>query len=167
MKTKLILLSISVFVLTSYDPVMDYEPVTYQPILLEREVLENSLRFESMPGMIEDAGKIYVYQDYLFINDRFKGVYVYDNSSPKSPKQVGMIKIPGCIDIAIKDNILYADNAVDLIAVDISDARNPQEVKRIKEVFPELAPPGQNYLPYTFSREERPAETVIIDWIEQ
>ena len=152
--------------LTSYDPVFDYAPDNFKPILLERSILENSVKYEA-PQTVKKPGKIYSYKKYILLNEKYKGIHVFDNSSPESPQNIGFIRIPGCIDMAVKDSVLYADNAVDLIAVDITNIKSPKVVKRIVEVFPELKPPGQDWIPYAYAKESRPEKTVIIEWIEE
>jgi hypothetical protein len=42
------------------------------------------------PREMETTGKIYVYQQYLFINEPEKGVHIFDNSSPNSPINLGL-----------------------------------------------------------------------------
>ena len=75
------------------------------------------------------------------------------------------ITIPGCVDIAIKGNILYSDNAIDLVAIDISSgAVNLEVVKRIKDVFPEHKPPDGKSLQQEFLKGNRPENTLIIGW---
>lgn len=87
------------------------------------------------PVPIERSGKIYVYGDYIFVNDQFKGVHVVDNSNPKNPKKIAFIKIPGNVDISIKDNFLYADSITDLLVLDISDIHQIKMVKRLENVL--------------------------------
>lgn len=87
------------------------------------------------PVPIERSGKIYVYGDYIFVNDQFKGVHVVDNSNPKNPKKIAFIKIPGNVDISIKDNFLYADSITDLLVLDISDVHQIKMVKRLENVL--------------------------------
>ena len=77
---------------------------------------------------LERPGKIFLYNSLILINDFEKGIHVYDNSNPSSPSHVAFINIPGNVDIAVRDNILYVDSYVDLVAIDISD---PTEVKEI------------------------------------
>lgn len=167
MEKKIItILAFNAILLASYYPVPEEPMHEYKPILLDRDVLETSVEYKSSKDIV-DAGKIYLFQDYIFINEKYKGVHVINNSNAQSPQMVGFILIPGCIDIAVKDSILYADNAVDLIAVDISDIENPKEVKRLKEIFPELMPPGRDWIPYQYLPENRPAETVIVEWIKE
>ncbi len=87
------------------------------------------------PVAIQEAGKIYTKGNLLFINDRGRGVHVFDNSDPAAPQAISFINIPRNFDIAIKDNILYADNGPDLIAVDISNPENAQLTKRIENAY--------------------------------
>jgi len=80
-------------------------------------------------------GKIYIKDHYIFVGDVNLGVHVIDNTDPRTPRKIAFIQIYGNHDISIKDNILYADNLQDLVAVDISDLNNPVEVKRIEGVY--------------------------------
>ena len=87
------------------------------------------------PRSLEKPGRIYIYGDYLFINDVRKGIHVVDNSNPANPVFLNFINIPGNEDLAVNDNILYADSYVDLLAFDIT---NPKQIKlknRVKDVF--------------------------------
>ena len=73
---------------------------------------------------LTSIGKIYIKDQYLFINEKLTGVHVYDNTDPSNPKTVGFIDIPGNIDIAIKGSALYADIATGLVTLDITDLQN-------------------------------------------
>lgn len=87
------------------------------------------------PRDLETPGRIYIYGDYLFINDVKRGIHVVDNSNPASPVFLNFINIPGNEDLAVYNDILYADSYVDLLAFDIS---NPKQVKfknRVNDVF--------------------------------
>ena len=86
------------------------------------------------------VGKIYFYQDYILVNEKYEGIHIIDNSDPSNPQSTNFICIPGNIDIAVKDDILYADSYTDLIAIDISDIGNIQIVKRFEDVFPWVLP---------------------------
>ncbi|MFT6528764.1 MAG: hypothetical protein ACJAZB_000396 [Psychrosphaera sp.] len=68
---------------------------------------------------VDNAAKIIIYHDYLFVNDRFKGTHVFDNSEPATPKHIAYFRIVGNQDIAIKDNILYLDSYTDIVAIDL------------------------------------------------
>jgi len=125
-----------VFVLWSCnDDDIQYETVNVAiPQVMSKAEFRNSV--EILPSQtIDEAGKIYVYQDYIFVNDEFKGVHIIDNSNPASPQQISSIKIPGNVDISIKDNYLFADSSIDLLVFDISNINNIQMVERLEDVF--------------------------------
>jgi len=59
---------------------------------------------------------------------------------------------------------VYADNAVDLVAFTF-DGNGIQVLDRNRDVFPELSPPDlSGYIPFEFTKEERPENTVIVRW---
>lgn len=87
------------------------------------------------PKPISQAGKIYAYGNYIFINDKFEGVHVIDNTNPSSPEAIAYIKIPGNEDISVKNNYLYADSAIDLLVFDISDIHNIELIGNLENVF--------------------------------
>lgn len=101
------------------------------------------------PRNIKESGKIYAWQDLIFINDRNEGVHIIDNSDPYNPKKLKFLNIPRNMDIAIKDSKLYADSGMDLVVFDISDINNIKESTRVEDVFPNYfyaAPTGASYV---------------------
>ncbi|MBN1181209.1 MAG: hypothetical protein JXB49_02910 [Bacteroidales bacterium] len=110
------------------------------PVYLSYEDLRSSVKSTTIIPEIAQPGKIYFYNDYIFINEYQKGVHVIDNSDPSSPQTVTFINIPGNVDIAIKSDILYADSYVDLVVIDISDLNNVIERNRIINAFPYTIP---------------------------
>lgn len=87
------------------------------------------------PTPIVESGKIYAYQDYIFVNDVNRGFHVLDNSNPANPQSIAFIKLEGNYDISIKDDRLYADSYGDLVILDISDITNIKEAKRIENAI--------------------------------
>lgn len=104
------------------------------PITMSTEEFKNSVDIVA-PRPIDESGKIYAYQDYIFVNDKFKGVHVIDNSDPISPKKISFIKIAGNVDISVKGNFLYADSLTDLIVLDISEINAIKIVNRLENVL--------------------------------
>ncbi|MDX2195919.1 MAG: hypothetical protein NW207_05835 [Cytophagales bacterium] len=145
---------------TTDYPVQQYEP--YKPILVTRTVLETSIKNASPRGLSE-IGKFYFKDNIIFIVEKYKGIHVINNSNPAKPENVTFIVMLGCIDICIKNNILYADNAVDLVGVDIADIYHVKEVSRERNVFPELTPPDGSYY---YAKDGRPKNTVIIQFVK-
>lgn len=138
MKKHLLLIFISVAIgLTSCEKTDDSKYADYlvaRPLTMTMEEFKNGVDVIS-PLPIEESGKIYAYQDYIFVNDKYRGVHVIDNSDPSSPKKVSFIKIAGNVDISVKDNYLYADSLTDLIVLDISDVNNIEIVNRLENVL--------------------------------
>jgi hypothetical protein len=89
------------------------------------------------PQPIESLFKIYYKDDYLFVGEAQKGVHVIDNTDPLNPERIRFIQIIGNSDIAIKGNILYANNLSDLVAINITDLENIEVISRQENVFPQ------------------------------
>jgi len=142
-----------------------YSNTGYEPVLMKRAALEKSIAADS-PRSLQNPMKIYFKDNYIFISEKYKGIHVIDNSDKTAPKNITFITVPGCIDMAVKNNTLYADNAVDLVAIDISNISNVKEVSRIKHVFPELTPPGNFSVPAKYQVGNRPENTIIVEWIK-
>ncbi len=87
------------------------------------------------PAPIKESGKIYAYQDYIFVNDKYRGVHVVDNSDPTNPKKIAFIEIDGNVDISVKGDYLYADSITDLVVLDISNIDDIKMVNRLEDVL--------------------------------
>lgn len=109
------------------------------PVYLTYDELRAAVKSDS-PRTIQNPGKIYFKDNYIFINELMKGVHVIDVSNPATPVSVAFISIPGNVDMAIKENTLFADSYVDLVAIDLSDVANMHEVGRVKDVLPYVIP---------------------------
>jgi len=141
MKRKLITLLFLVIVsFTSCDNKDDVDDSKYAeylvatPITIAKSEFKNSVDVIS-PLPIDESGKIYAYKEYIFINDKYKGVHVIDNSNPNSPRKIAFIKIAGNVDISVKDDYLYADSLADLIVLDISNISDIKQVNRLENVL--------------------------------
>lgn len=135
----------------------------YKPIVMSRTQLVVSIKVLEARE-INRPGKIYYKSGYIFMTEQYKGVHIIDNRDVTNPTNIAFIRVPGCVDIAAKNNTLYVDNAVDLVALDISNLDNIREVSRQIKVFPELPPPDLSYVPGRFSEGNRPQNSVIVGW---
>lgn len=107
---------------------------------------------------VKAPGKIFLYGNYIFLNEVDKGVHVIDNSNPAKPLNIGFIKIPGNLDIAVKGNTLYADMYTDLLAIDITNPREATFKNSVPKVFPDRQY-GFGFSPDTTQ--------MIVDWIKK
>jgi hypothetical protein len=95
--------------------------------------------FGSKPASeINNPGKIYIFGKYLFVNETGKGIHIIDNTNPASPQNISFINIPGNVDMAVRNNILFADCYVDLLAIDITDPRNVTLASRYEGFYKNL-----------------------------
>lgn len=133
---------------TLFEPVYKLPEEMRQPIVTEA------------PRALENPGKIYYYQDFMFINELRKGIHIVDNRNPASPTPIAFINIPGNVDMAVRNNILYADNYVDLVSLDITTPSNPVYLSRTESVFPNAFPFTQG-LGYTVEYRETPTTRVV------
>lgn len=88
------------------------------PVYLSYEELRRSTSYAE-PRPIASLGRLYVYQDRLFINSRNEGIHVIDNRDPAAPVNIAFIAIPGNTELEISDDFLYADSYIDLVTMDL------------------------------------------------
>ena len=112
----------------------------------------------SQPVMLKEPGKIYLYGQYIFLNEINKGVHIINNANPSSPVNVAFINIPGNLDIAVKGNTLYADLYTDLLSIDITNPLQAKLTKVLPRIFPEREY-GTGFNP--------DSTMIIVDWIRK
>ena len=151
------LLSVVIGIWLLYTSFSDYDNRSYLPVFMSRSDLEQSVSYQSGSRKMENPGKIYYKAPYVFINEKYKGIHVINNSDPAHPAPEGFIVAPGCIDMAVKGNILYLDNAVDLVAFDLL---SKQTTKRIRNVFPEPVSPDNDVFYFNIDRED----FILVGW---
>ena len=109
----------------------------YAPIYKKLTDVRAEMKSEAARPL-ENTGKIYVYGQYIFMNEVHKGIHVIDNSNPASPKNISFINIPGNVDIAVKGNYLYADCYSDIVVFDISNPVQVNVAKFLDNAIPEV-----------------------------
>lgn len=107
-----------------------FDPVYVKPELLRQKIAA------SVSKELVTTGKIYVYGDYLLINEPDLGIHVVDNKIPSSPKFISFLKIPGNSDLAVRNGLLYADSYIDLVILDLKNPLDVKEVYRVESAFP-------------------------------
>jgi hypothetical protein len=153
-----------VLVLVAFNSCVDEYTEIYtanSPVYMTYENLREAVKTTSARDLV-NPGKIYFKDGYIFVNEMLKGIHIIDNRQPQNPQKIGFIEIPGNADIAIKNNTLYADSYIDLVAIDISNVTAPKEVSRVQKVFPYTTPPVEDE-EYPMAKVEED-EGVVIDW---
>jgi hypothetical protein len=102
----------------SYE-IAGYRPI-YGPTSLQKIELTES-------RAVTNPGKIYSYKKYLLVNELNEGIHLFDNLDPKNPKPIGFIRIVGNSDMAIKDDVLYADHMGNIVALRLNEFSQIEE----------------------------------------
>jgi hypothetical protein len=164
-KTQLLLLFLFIFALAC-RPAPDepteripFDGTGYRPVYASAEEVN---KIETVAAReLTDPGKIYVFDPYLFINEKGKGIHIIDNKDPRKPKNLSFISIPSNYDIAVKDQWLYADNLGSLLVFDISNPLTPKLAKRVENAVPVYNyPPFQN----VYFECADPQKGVVVGW---
>ncbi|KIM09320.1 MAG: hypothetical protein KU28_01455 [Sulfurovum sp. PC08-66] len=108
----------------------------YEPVYMSYDTLRTNYPKLSTHD-IAKTGKIVLYNNYLYVTEPNVGIHVYDNQDPANPQKKAFIELPGSVDSAIKDGMLYADSFIDLVVIDISTIAegNITLVSRLEDVF--------------------------------
>lgn len=165
MKIKnLVILVVGLFFCVSCDT-NEYEIVTVAtPEYMSLIAFRSSADIKP-PQQIDESGKIYVYNNYVFVNDVDAGIHIIDNSNPENPRKIAFINIIANKDMEVKGDYLYADSLMDLLVFDISDKENIQEVARLKDVFPNyIQTPFIENLFFDYGDRGYQQDEIIVGW---
>jgi hypothetical protein len=159
---KLLLLALGIaLILQSCCREQNTTYVKKAPVYMTRAELNSSVK--TVPAQdLKTPGKIYRYNNLLFVNEYYKGVHIIDNTNPSAPRKIGFINILGNTDIAVSGHYLYADNATDLIVMDITNPQNPVITKREMNVFPNNMQNTQTATRYTLPID--PNAGICVGW---
>jgi hypothetical protein len=136
MKNKIIKLSLIIVLIVSFscyvgEPYIARFPAGtvqgYRPVYATQA--EAQIEWQTARAL-NKPGKIYVYNNYLLVNEKLEGVHVFDNSNPANPVSVGFLRVPGSTDMAIEGDVLYVNHINDLVALQFSDFETIEEISR-------------------------------------
>lgn len=135
------------------------------PGLSPRYIPESELGniYNMPPQNVENAGVIYLLNDWLFMVEQKKGIHVFEVSDTSNPVNLTFIRIPAVNDFTINGNTLFADNGPNIVSIDITDIFHVQVLATIPNSFqPYLFPPLYNG-PFECADPEK---GVVIEWVD-
>ncbi len=106
-------------------------PIYAQP----SEMNNTAITFTTVQPTV-DAGKIYIYGQYVIQNEQYKGFHIIDQSNPSNPIKVGFLNVPYSTEISIKNNHIYTNSNSDLVVINIANIMQPTVVQRVPNAFP-------------------------------
>lgn len=139
-----------------------------KPVFMSADVFRSSVKVTTQPEEITQQGKICFYEGYLYISEPGKGIHIIDNRNSASPAPVGFIELLGNADVAIRNNMLYADSFIDLVWFDISNPALPVVKNRLENVFPQAYPPiVEGYIDSEMCNSEEAKTSIIVGWTQE
>lgn len=143
MKSKYTSIFLLVFMLYACVPSSEktYTYLVNEPIYMDINEFRNSVAITQDTHPITSYGKISYYKGFLFVSEPQKGIHIINNTNPNNPYIVGYIELLGNADIAIKNDILYADSYIDLVWFNITNPSIPVYEGRLENAFEEAFPP--------------------------
>jgi len=124
------------------------------------------MHFSQLPPQpIINAGKIMVYNNYLFLGEVNKGIHIIDISDTLNPVKVSFLNIPGNKDLSAQNNRLYADNGPHFLVLDITNINSVTLVQRMLNYFQ-----PSEYFPANYSGRFECADYStgwLVDWSEE
>ncbi|GAB3956827.1 hypothetical protein GCM10028805_47770 [Spirosoma harenae] len=142
-----------------YAPAPPQSGDTYRPIYASYAAVREIQTLAPQP--LKNVGKIYVKDNFMYINEIGSGIHIVDNRNPEKPVQIAFLGILGNQELAIKDSTLYADNVTDLVALNIANPLNIKLVKRVENAFEYSAYPLATNIRFECAD---PAKGAVIRW---
>ncbi|PPK86095.1 hypothetical protein CLV84_3012 [Neolewinella xylanilytica] len=136
------------------------ETLTYtawHPVVISAQEWRTDEFSLTSPDQVCDPSGFYVYGDILFVLDRSKGLHIIDNADNANPRPLHFLHIPGGEGISVRNDMLYVNQYVDLLAFDISDPTEPVFLSRTENVFDAQS---------NFATGVMGNGDVTVDWIE-
>lgn len=139
-----------------------YTYKVFEPVYQTRAELLAAIKTQPAKAL-RKTGKIYAVDQYILVNEINEGIHVIDNSNPSNPQNISFISIPGNVDMAVRDKVLYADAATDLLALDFSNPEAVNIIKHLENVFQ----PNQVFLTNGTTVAPDPSKGVVISYKER
>lgn len=166
-KLKFILFGVLAIILTACES-GETVKVTYkinEPVFMNKTAFRSSVKVKTQAEDIQKLGKICFYDGYLYISEPEKGIHIIDNRNPSNPLNIGFIEVLGNADLAIRNNMLYADSYVDLVWFDITNPATPVLKDRLKDIFPTALPIMENFYGYDYNQVTEGKDTcIVVGW---
>jgi hypothetical protein len=132
----------------------------YEAVIMNRQDFENTVGTFASQDIIK-SGKIYIFENLLFISEVNDGFHVFNYQDPTNPVPIKYIKAPGATDLAIRNGILYINQATDLITLKFNEQTLSFDLMhRNKNVFPQkISPDGFD--------QQTGANEIIVNWTQK
>lgn len=128
----------------------------YRAVTMPRATMENSISLTDAKPVVK-SGKIYIKDNIMFVTEVNEGFHIYDYSDPAHPIQTAYLQVPGATDVAIRNNSLYINQAVDLVTLNYTGS-SVSVTARTRNIFPSKKSPDGYWAPAGNNE-------IIVNWI--
>lgn len=135
----------------------------YTPVFMERETFESSVKVTA-PRPVKNPGNSAVFSTALYVVEQFEGIHIFNLSNGS---QRGFLVLPGCQDVHVSGDKLFADSATDMVMFTLSNPDIPEENQRFRQTFSEYAAPDNLPLEDRYDLGERPENLVLVKWVRK
>jgi hypothetical protein len=130
----------------------------YIPVIMQRVNFENAVGTIPTQNIV-NSGKIYIFENLLFITEVNDGFHVFNYIDPTNPIPLNYIKAPGATDLAIRNSLLYINQATDLLTLKYNYQTNSFDfITRNLNVFPQKISPDGFYTSLNTNE-------IVVNWI--
>jgi len=134
---RLLLFFLSIFVVVGLTSCFDlpegFNGLGLKPVYASPDDFSTVVTLQPQENI--DQGSFFTADGFFYINERFRGIHVYDNSNPNDPMKLYFWNIPGCSEFTIDGELLYADNSRHLLTIDISDKADIKYVSHVEDIY--------------------------------
>lgn len=114
------------------------EPInSFIPIILNRAEFKAFVKILPSEKFVKSK-KIYIKDNEMLVNDVNKGFHIYNYSDATNPVKIAFLRILGATAVAIRNSIIYINQAADLVTLKYNLPTNKVTVLcRNKDIFPQ------------------------------
>lgn len=132
----------AIILFSSCERELKEKPVKGYIPLYENEI-DKTVKLNQAPRTLSNPGKIYVYGNMLFVNERGNGIHVIDNTNPESPVKLAYHEILGCDNMAVKNGIMYVGYGYGMLSIDMNAPAAAELLNFIQYPGPEATQPDR------------------------
>lgn len=137
---------------------MEYTHARYTPVYMSPSEFVSAVEVQPSRTMV-NPGKIYLKDQFLFVNEIAQGVHIFDNQNPESPVPLAFLRVPGNYEIAFNCDMLYLDSSKDLLVFDMTDPAQPRLSYRLPNALPHITA----YRGYIADANQG----VVVEWVKE
>ena len=97
---------------STIDDLCDNQPSDcVTPVYLSLEMLRTDIEPDlGDTAILKRPGKIYLYQNYLLVVEKYLGIHIFDNTDKQNPMRITFLPIKGATELSIQGSYLYTNS---------------------------------------------------------